>query len=71
MKTPAFTIEPPEFGRTGLHSAAKMLTPQAGDMLLFDAGPLDAPEYVATGSLLARSHLGCVYVTTTTRRPGE
>lgn len=69
MNTPEFVIEPPDFGRTGLHSAATMLTPQAGDMLLFDAGPLDAPEYLATGSLQARSHLGGIYVTTTVRRP--
>lgn len=71
MNTPAFTIEPPMFGRTGLHSAARMLTPQAGDMLAYDPGPLDAPEYLATGGLKSVSHLGNIYVMTTTRRPGE
>ena len=66
--------EDARFARTGTHCGIHRMRPE----FMMDAldGPLDAPEYIARGSLSAHQHSGnnvmpaYVYVCGTNLRPG-
>ena len=68
------THEDARFARTGLHCGLHRMRPE----FMADAlcGPLDAPEFIARGSLSAHQHSGSavmpayVYVCGTNLRPG-
>lgn len=68
---PAVNIEPPRFGMTGVgifggSTVRRDIAPSRDDF----AGCLDAPEYIARGSMRARQGVGGVYVSATELRPG-